>query len=274
MDFLAQIFGYVMKGCCWITQQSYVPALLLFALAMQLLLCPFGIKQQKNMVKQASLRPKEMAIRKKYAGRNDQVTMKKAQEEIMQLYQREGYSTVAGCLPMLFQLIIIFPIYNVVVRPLEFICGIGKDISDAMFTELALGEKLSSTAQIQVISTLKSDPSAFGRLSAASQEAINSVGGIEALPSVSLGSVDLGITPWDAIGQSGVWFLLLVPILKLGFMYLSQFLSRKLSYNGTQAEMANNSSMKIMLYVLPLMTMFITFQFAAAIGIYWMLKVQ
>ena len=109
IDFLAKLLGYVMRGCSWLTGNSYVPALLLFALAMQLLLCPFGIKQQKNMVKQASLRPKEMAIRNKYKGRTDQVTMKKLQNEIMELYQREGYSQFAGCLPMLLQLIIIFP---------------------------------------------------------------------------------------------------------------------------------------------------------------------
>ena len=79
-DFLAKILGYVMRGCYWLSN-NYVVALLLFALAMQVLMCPLGIKQQKNMVKQASLRPKEMAIRNKYRGRNDRVTMQKMQQE-------------------------------------------------------------------------------------------------------------------------------------------------------------------------------------------------
>jgi len=72
----------------------------------------------------------------------------------------------------------------------------------------------------------------------------------------------------------GAWFLILVPLLNLGFMYLSQFLSKKFSYQSPTQEQANStmSSMKIMMLVLPLMTMFITFGFASAIGIYWIFR--
>ena len=48
----------------------------------ELLMLPLSIKQQKNSIKQAKLRPKEMAIRKKYAGRNDQATQQKITMEI------------------------------------------------------------------------------------------------------------------------------------------------------------------------------------------------
>ena len=48
-DFLAKLLGYVMKGCYWLTN-NYVLALLLFALAMQILMLPLGLKQQKNMI--------------------------------------------------------------------------------------------------------------------------------------------------------------------------------------------------------------------------------
>ena len=54
-----------------------------------------SIKQQKNSIKQANLRPKEMAIRKKYAGRNDQPTQQKLQNEIMELYQRENFNPIS-----------------------------------------------------------------------------------------------------------------------------------------------------------------------------------
>ena len=44
---------------------NYMLAMLIFALIVEILLLPFAIKQQKNMIKQAKLRPKEMAIRGK-----------------------------------------------------------------------------------------------------------------------------------------------------------------------------------------------------------------
>lgn len=270
-DWLAKLLGYVMKGCSWLTGNNYVLALLLFALAMQLLLCFFGFKQQKNMVKQATLRPKEMAIRNKYKGRNDQATLKKMQQEIMELYQKEGYSQLAGCLPMLLQLIIIFPIYQVVIRPLEFISQMGKDVCSGIYSYLQLGAEYSkdSIAQIRIISHLRANPEAL--VGTEWQGALDAVGGIEELPNMTMFGTDLGMTPFDSFGTP-FWWLILVPILNLGFMYLSQFLSKKLSYQGTQAEQMNNSSMKIMMYVLPLMTMFITFSFAAAIGIYWIFR--
>lgn len=56
--------------------------MILYAVLIKIVLFPFGMKQQKNMIKQASLRPKEMAIRKRYAGRNDKKTQMKMQEDL------------------------------------------------------------------------------------------------------------------------------------------------------------------------------------------------
>lgn len=75
---------------------NYAIAILLFALIIKIIFFPLGIKQQKNMQKQASLRPKEMAIRKRYAGRTDKVTQQKMQQDIMELYQKENYSMFGG----------------------------------------------------------------------------------------------------------------------------------------------------------------------------------
>ena len=77
------IFGAVMNFFCSITNNNYVLALFLFAVAVKILLLPFSIKQQKNQIKGASLRPKMMAIEKKYAGRNDKATLQKKQNELM-----------------------------------------------------------------------------------------------------------------------------------------------------------------------------------------------
>jgi len=272
IDGLAKLLGYVMKGCYWLTN-NYVLALLLFALAMQLLLFPLGIKQQKNMVRQSKMRPKEMAIRKKYAGRNDQATMKKMNMEIQELYQKEGYSPLAGCLPMLIQLIIIFPLYQVVVRPLEFLSGFSKEICENIAQGLYGADvKITSTMQIKVISSLRADPSLVSTLSEDAQTTIATAGGVEKLPNVSLFGLDLGQTPWEALGTAA-WALVFIPILNLVLMYVSQFLTKKLSYQNTQAEaMGSGGAFKIMMYILPLFTAYITFTFASAIGIYWIFR--
>ena len=105
MDFIYSAIGKFLGWLDGLTG-SYVLALFFFAIIVELVMLPFGIRQQKNSIKQAKLRPKEMAIRKKYAGRNDQPTQQKMSQEIQELYQREGFNPMGGCLPLLIQ----FPI--------------------------------------------------------------------------------------------------------------------------------------------------------------------
>ena len=84
---ISPLFGIIIKTLYNVFGQNYLLTLFLFALIVKIILLPLGIKQQKNSIKQARIRPKEMAIRKKYAGRKDQATQQKLNEEIMKLYQ-------------------------------------------------------------------------------------------------------------------------------------------------------------------------------------------
>lgn len=316
MNTLATPFAYVMRACYWFTgifggDGSYVIALLLFALLMQILLCPFGFIQQKNSQKQAKMRPMEYLIRKKYAGRNDRATQQKMQNEIMELYQKEGYNPLSGCLPMLLQLVIIFPLYYVVVNPLQHLAGLGTSaisILENCFRNA--GEPINDRAKEVSISNLimkyknghdgKSladiiqGCSEEGKNAVDSQEAQNVLetligseektgifdAGFKFIPNIELFNFDLGREPFAAFGGEfkGLWFLLLIPVLNLALTYLSQFLSKKLNPQPMQEASQQQAgggmlnSMKIMLWVMPLMTFFFTFMFPAAIGIYWIFR--
>ena len=188
IDFLAKLLGYVMRGCSWLTGNNYILALLIFALAMQILMLPLGIKQHKNMVRQASLRPKEMAIKNKYKGRNDQATQKKLQEEIMALYQKEGYSQFAGCLPMIVQLIIIFPLYQVVIRPLEFVAGLSEKVCSELTAYVqSLGVSLGKSAQqVQLASWLRGEHAPLTAVEGViSQESVDAINGLSDIPNMT-----------------------------------------------------------------------------------------
>ena len=141
MDFIYKFFGTILGFLEQITGH-YLPALLIFALFVKLIMLPFGIKQQKNSIKQAMVRPKEMAIRAKYKGRTDQPTQQKMQQEVMELYQQEGYNPMSGCLPLLIQMPILIILYNVVISPLQHICRYTKDMLNVIANYLA-GQGLS-----------------------------------------------------------------------------------------------------------------------------------
>ena len=120
---ISPAFGWLFKLFYNLTQHQYLLTLLLFAIVVKLVLFPFGVKQQKNSLKQARVRPKEMAIRRKYAGRNDRATQQKMSEEIMRLYQEENVNPMGGCLPLLIQMPVLFALYDVIRNPLTYILG-------------------------------------------------------------------------------------------------------------------------------------------------------
>ena len=124
MNFIYDIFSYIMKGCLFISGNHYVIALFFFALAMMILLLPLAIKQHNSQIKMAQVKPKEIAIREKYKGRNDRTTQQKMTMEIQEMYRENGYSQFSGCLPLLIQLPIIFILFAIVRQPMTYACEI------------------------------------------------------------------------------------------------------------------------------------------------------
>jgi YidC/Oxa1 family membrane protein insertase len=264
-DFLAKWLGYVLRGCYAICN-NYIVALCIFTLFLQLILLPFSIKQQKNMLKQASLRPKEMAIRKKYAGRTDQKSQQKCQEEVMQLYQKEGFSPFGGCLPMIIQLIILLPVWQLLTRPIEIMYGYSASQCNSLYYEVFGRLPTGDAPQVKLMTALK-DPSLvhvggdFGKL----------FENREKLFDATMFGADLGTSPIEAWGTN-LWWLILIPLFNLGLMYLSQYLTKKLSPQTQQMQQSQSGSMKIMMIVLPLITFWISFKYASALGMYWIIR--
>ena len=267
-DILLVPMGFIIRICYMVTH-NYAAALLLFAIVMQLLLFPLGIKQQKNMNKQASLRPKELAIRKKYAGRTDSVTQKKVNEEIMALYQQENFNPASGCLPLLIQLPIIFALFAVVREPLKYITRLPANIISSLnrlFT--GLGTTSAGYEQIGAVSYLKDQgASAVGGFGDHISQTV-----VDAMPTFKIfgGAFDLSVPP-----STKIWSIyLLVPILTFVFMYGSMKLTRKFTYQPQPAagDTQSTASMKIMEFVSPAMCTYFAFIVPSAIGIYWIYR--
>ena len=280
MDFIFNAIGQFLGWLDSVTG-NYVVALFIFAIIVELLMLPFGIRQQKNSIKQAKLRPKEMAIRKKYAGRNDQPTQQKMAQEIQEMYQKEGYNPMGGCLPLLIQFPIIIILYRVVINPLRYIMGMTeehvKGLADYVNTAFEL--KLDTRNTIGLINQIKSNggPSYIEGIKSYTSETVTDGNAIfESLSSVwdqapdfSMFGLNLGETPSpDKFG-----WLWLIPLLTFGVYFASMKLTRKLTYQPTTANDAQAScSNKIMDFSMPLMSVGISFMVPAAIGVYWIFK--
>ena len=274
-DIIAKPFGFLMKFCLWISPgNNYLIALIFFTIIIQVLLCLlFGIKQHKNMLKQASIAPMAAAIRKKYQGRDDQVTRQKMQEETMALYQEHGYSPLSGCLPMLVQLPIIMALYNVIVSPLQHMIMLSKGevvtllnkfhdaglLSEAAtkvltekapdFTEKNIASaRLAQTEVINIVNQWR-DSGATEKLEEFAYGISDNLTADTILPSYTTFGLDFSANPPypNAENFKDLWPLLIVPALIVITMIVSQMLSRKFTYQDPmQQQQQNNCSMKMM----------------------------
>ena len=261
-----------MKWCNDLVGNRYILALLLFALIFEILLLPFGIKQQKNSRKQAALRPKELAIRKKYNGRTDNASKQKMSMEIQEMYQQNGYNPMGGCLPMLIQFPIIIALLNIVYNPLRYICGLSEEAITAVIAKVNSFPEyadvvFNSKRNIDLMAAVKKiGPEAFSGIEGFSDK-ISSVADIPDLTMFG-GKIDLAGVPSFTTPS----WLLLIPVLTFVAYFFSMKINRKLMYQPAQNDAAMGCSNKVMDITMPLMSVFITFTVPAALGVYWIFK--
>ena len=247
---------------------NYMVALLLFALTIKIVLLPLAIMQQKNQIKGAKLRPKILMIEKKYAGRNDQPTLRRKQEEIMALQQKEGYSAFSGCLPLLIQIPVILILFRVIQKPLTYVSKIG-DFLGAIAEGIGFSGSYGSS-EISLIAAIK------GNMEGA-QSAYAEAGGTgllsDVLPKLSFFGDKLDLTQIPFVRGNFTWsLLLLIPLINFGFSILTMFLSKKL--NGDPAQMAaqtqdQKTSSGIMMWLGPITAVIFSAILPGALGVYW-----
>ncbi|MBQ9080934.1 MAG: YidC/Oxa1 family membrane protein insertase [Clostridia bacterium] len=273
--------GSILSWLTMIVGGNYVIGLLLFAIILELITLPIAIKQQKNSIKQASLQPKERAIRKKYAGREDQATKQKMSTEIQEMYQREGFNPASGCLPMILQLAVVMILYQVVIDPIVYVMKMSNELSTALYTfvntsEAAGGLGLavnSSRGTIEIASLIKEYGAEFFTKLKDFVYFSNGTEIVEALegstfPNFNLFGLNLGLVP--SIKEFS--WLLLIPVLTFVVYFGSMKITRKLTYQPQTTDQATGCSNNVMDITMPLFSVYICFVVPAALGVYWMFK--
>ena len=290
-----KFFGTILGFFSNICGGSYFLGLLLFALMIKIILLPFGIKQQKNAVRQAKMKPKEEAIRRKYKGRNDQKTQQKMQQEIMEMYQAEGYNPAGGCLPMLVQLVIIMLLYQVIIYPLRHVVGMDAslvkaltDFSTARTESGGLGLAMGRYTEISLLGELsKLSGDALTSFTANFKTFIEGSADYQANAATLMtgfgAAIEKGLPNFDLFGMTNFladvpsfktafksfagFMLFIIPLLNFGTSFASTKLTKKFTYQPMQQSQQANPTMKMMEWFGPLMSLWIAFIAPAALGL-------
>ena len=119
--------GWIAKALIWLLKAAHryvIPnwgvAILIVTFLVRLLLFPLMHKSFVGMKKMQKLQPKINAIKDRYKkAKIDAEQRNKMNQEMMALYQSEGYNPMSGCLPMLLQMPVFFAFYVILEKAIE-----------------------------------------------------------------------------------------------------------------------------------------------------------
>ena len=282
-DLIRVPFGWLL-GQLYDLTHNYGFAMIIFALAVNLVLLPINAKSKKSMMKMSRLQPKIQEIQRKYA--NDQ---QKQNEAMQQLQKEEGASMgMGGCLWAFVPMLILFPLFTVIREPITYILGESAEVATQIVATIKeLNPDLFTGGRAggyydQVVAA-----GAISQYAAQLQSAIPGISA-ETLAGINFNffGIDLGAIPqFNIFASSWAWDwahigAFLIPMVSAGSQVLQMLISQKTNDSvitnekGVQdKEMAANSQSaqtnKMMIWMMPFMSLWIGFTVSAGLSLYW-----
>ena len=246
--------GYVME---WIYKliPSYGWDIILFTLLINIVKIPLQLSQQKSMAKMSAFQPMMQEIQTKYKDKPE-----KQQEEMLKLQQDYGYNPTAGCVPMLLNFLVMFGVIGVVYNPLQRIFH----ISAAALT--SAGEAL--TAAGVNFTAITRDTTIISQLVAGGNAELIKCFTTEQIATITEFSQHMTFLGIDLtrVPKIGLSLDIVLPLLSVITMFLSTHISMKAS--GQQMQ----GSMKLTMYMMPLMYLFFCFTYPLAFSLYYVIS--
>ena len=281
--------GIILKPFAWLLLtfynifNSYGLALILFAIVIKLILFPVSLKSKKSMIQMNLLSGKMQQLQKQYGKDRERYNL-----EVQKLYEREKVNPMGGCLWSLIPMIVLIALYGIIREPITYFMNLSmdqiKEVAQLLnwdtvavtqgWVPQALMDKAGGVFengaynQLYLLSLI--NDSNLASLQAALGEAGS---GLFVMNFQFLG-LDLSLIPtwkfwtgglkWSSIG------LFLLPLVSTGVSFLSMKVSMATNKMNTKTQNAQmDQTNKIMMWMMPLMSLWIGFTVPAGLSVYW-----
>jgi len=260
---------------------NYGITLILFTIVVKLITLPFTAKSKKSMMKMARLTPRIKELEAKYA--NDRA---KYNTEVSNLYRSEKVKPTAGCLWTILPLVIIIILYSLIRQPYTSMFALTAEEFDILKNGLTnvgvdvagiIESAKAAYAELPIAQAVHQNMPALQALAATDAELAGVMNLIQDIDFTFLG-IDLSQIPkFGFFLEKGVWSspdlwqklgLFLVPIFAGLSQLLASIVSQKTNDSVAQGQSAASST-KMMLYLMPIMSIWFSFIMPAGIGVYW-----
>ena len=256
---------------------SYGLALILFALVVKVVLFPLSLKGKRSMIQMNMLSGQMQKLQKQYGNNRERYNL-----EVQKLYEKEKINPMGGCLWSFIPLIILMVLYPIIREPIHYMMGINDaDTLNAIaqtvnWSSVAVDNGWLKTAadtfenigynQLYLSSLITPD-----NLAAVQTAAGDAGANLFAINFDFLNFADLSQIPklkfWTVEGGFGLFIL---PVISAALSVVFSLVSMKTNAINQQSQNAqNNSTMRTMMIVSPLISLWIGFTMPTALCIYW-----
>ena len=299
MSFLNSLLLTLIKALHSIIN-NYALTIIVFTILIKLVVMPLNLKSRRSTMRMSSLAPKQKALQEKY--KDDQ---EKLNQKIQELYRKEGVNPMGSCLPMLISMVILFAMFyalrtfaneqlvsqfltfyhnpeidpHTLVEPFLWIKNLW--MPDSPFATYMPDVQSLRLVDFKVWNDVSAKLAAAGTI----PEALNFAAASDLTtyitevvtpfvnsatyapyiaPVAGLGNLNiLGIVRFSIYQEGNGWFLL--PLLSV----VSQIFMQKLTMQNTQMDPSQESSQKMMIYVMTFMSLYFCASYNSAFALYW-----
>ncbi|NBI08716.1 membrane protein insertase YidC [Colidextribacter sp. OB.20] len=281
------LVGIILQPFAWLLLffynlfNSYGIALILFAIVVKLILFPVTLKQKKSMIQTTMLSEQMKKLQKQYGKDRERYNV-----ELQKLYEKEHVNPMGGCLWSLIPMFVLIALYGIIREPLTYFMSMSAEQIQTLATQLdwsrvavsngwvtaAVMEKAENLFQngaynqLYLLSLVK--PENLEVLKAATGANSLFVLNFEFL-GINLADIPTwkfwtGKLEWSFIG------LFILPLVSTAVSFLSMKVS--MVTNQMSREQKNpqmDSTNKMMLWMMPIMSLWIGFTVPAGLSVYW-----
>ena len=295
--------GIILQPFAWLLLffynmfNSYGLALILFGIVIKLVLFPVTLKSKKSMIQTTMLSGRMQQLQKQYGKDKERYNL-----EVQKLYEREKVNPMGGCLWSLIPMVVLIALFSIIREPLTYFMHLSVEQIQALAAHLdwetvsvangwvsqSAMEKLREQLAEGKITSLFQHNAGYNQMYLVSlinsenlsslQSFLNSQfagagDGLFVMNFQFLG-LDLSKIPTWKFWAGGVTpssiGLFILPIISVAVSYLSMKVSMATNQMNSQTKNAQmDQTNKMMMWMMPLMSLWIGFTVPAGLSVYW-----
>ena len=288
--------GIILKPFAWLLLffynlfHSYGIALILFGIVIKLILFPVSLKSKKSMIQTTLLSGKMQQLQKQYGKDRERYNL-----EVQKMYEREKVNPMSGCMWSLIPMVVLIALYGVIRQPMTYFMDLSLEqigviadqlgwqtaaVANGWVSESAMTKLVQQLADGEITQLFQNGTYnqlyLVSMINESNLAALKSAVGVDSLFVMNFNFLGINLSQipklkfWANGISLSVIGLTLLPFISTVVSFLSMKVTMATNKVNKQAQNSQmDSTNRMMMWTMPLMSLWIGFTVPAGLSVYW-----